>query len=213
MMKIPMFYPAVFCCLLLSLPSLSGQTVVTFLNPSPAAPVACGDTWTESGIPQSFDPSLCSFDYSGGDLWLFPATLILDLSGLGTIDSVQVDITDWCNIGCSYARFFQAGSLVDSIANATSNVPETLLFVNSAAAAIDEMTITSFEGQIFEIRIYHTAGPAACPPDADIHTESGDVYVEDSCRGVILKSPNGTCFRIRVDDNGGLMTEQVACPD
>lgn len=43
-------------------------------------------------------------------------------------------------------------------------------------------------------------------------TGSGDVYVSDFTKGVILRAPAGACFRIRVADNGTLFTEQAGCP-
>ena len=194
--------------------SLSSQTVVSFTNPIPAAPTLCTDTWSENGIPQSFDQvGSCSFDYSSGDLWLFPASMIADLSVASMIDSIQIDFIDWCGLGCTYAKFISGGVVIDSIPNATSSTPETMVFHNTGANAMDAMIISSFEGQFMEIRIYPEIPSSVCPAKADICAEQGDVYVEDSCHGVILKSPNGSCYRIRVDDNGALLTESVDCPN
>jgi hypothetical protein len=39
-----------------------------------------------------------------------------------------------------------------------------------------------------------------------------DVYVTDSSKGIILTSPSGNCFRIKVNDAGKIMTEAVTCP-
>jgi hypothetical protein len=49
--------------------------------------------------------------------------------------------------------------------------------------------------------------------NAETRVVDHDVYVTDSSKGVILKSPGGICWRIRVMDNGMLITEQVnPCP-
>lgn len=49
-------------------------------------------------------------------------------------------------------------------------------------------------------------------PKSRVHVSNGDVYVEQSARGVILKSGNGTCFRMRVGTDGTLSTVSVTCP-
>jgi hypothetical protein len=46
-------------------------------------------------------------------------------------------------------------------------------------------------------------------PEALIHINNGDAYIEDPNRGLILTSPGGKNFRIKVRDDGTLFTEQV----
>ena len=49
--------------------------------------------------------------------------------------------------------------------------------------------------------------------NAETRVVDHDVVVTDPTKGIILKSPNGNCWRIRVMDNGTLITEQVSpCP-
>ncbi len=43
-------------------------------------------------------------------------------------------------------------------------------------------------------------------------TEMGDIYLQAPCYGIILTSPNGSCFRIKVSDNGSLIAEAITCP-
>jgi hypothetical protein len=45
-----------------------------------------------------------------------------------------------------------------------------------------------------------------------IHVGDGDVYIEDFESGVILKSPNGSCWRVTIDDGGNLIRTSIACP-
>lgn len=194
--------------------NLSSQTI-SFVNPTPAAPSSCNDSWTESGVPQQLVPippaTNCFFDYSSGDLWLFPARLVLDLSGTPNITSIEIDLIDWCGVGCTPAAFYENGVLVGMVSNTTTGSSETMIYNNSNGDAIDEMYIESFENQMFEIRI-NTNNLCSDAADPQIQLEDGDVYLEDACNGVILTSPNGTCYRIRVDDNGALITEQLTCP-
>jgi len=39
-----------------------------------------------------------------------------------------------------------------------------------------------------------------------------DVYVTDPTKGIILTAPSGACYRVRVQDDGNLVTESVTCP-
>lgn len=47
----------------------------------------------------------------------------------------------------------------------------------------------------------------------DVHIEDGDVYLDESCRGVVFTSPDGNCYRMTVNNNGDLETTFVTCPN
>ena len=49
-------------------------------------------------------------------------------------------------------------------------------------------------------------------PGAALEVGGGDIYVNGSANGVILKAPNGTCYRITVDNQGALTTTATSCP-
>jgi Concanavalin A-like lectin/glucanases superfamily len=49
-------------------------------------------------------------------------------------------------------------------------------------------------------------------PKSKVQVTSGDVYVENPDRGIILKSPNGTCWRVTIDDSGNFVRTSIACP-
>lgn len=49
-------------------------------------------------------------------------------------------------------------------------------------------------------------------PGTALEVGNGDVYINDIGNGVIVKSPNGNCWRITVDNAGVLTTAQVTCP-
>jgi len=46
-------------------------------------------------------------------------------------------------------------------------------------------------------------------PKTQVHVSEGDVYIEESNRGVILTSPGGKHFRIIVNDDGSFDSQQV----
>ena len=55
-------------------------------------------------------------------------------------------------------------------------------------------------------------GIGTTTPGAKLQVTGGDVYVTDIGTGLILKSPNGTCFRITVSNAGVLGTSSITCP-
>jgi hypothetical protein len=55
-------------------------------------------------------------------------------------------------------------------------------------------------------------GIGTTAPKARLHVRSGKIYVEANGQGVVLKSPNGSCFELTVQDTGALTTTVVSCP-
>lgn len=49
-------------------------------------------------------------------------------------------------------------------------------------------------------------------PRASLQVSSGDVYIENIGSGVIMKSPNGNCWRMTVDNSGNPVYTQIPCP-
>jgi hypothetical protein len=41
---------------------------------------------------------------------------------------------------------------------------------------------------------------------------TGDIAITDSARGLILKAPNGTCYRVTVSNAGALVAGAATCP-
>lgn len=51
-------------------------------------------------------------------------------------------------------------------------------------------------------------------PAAKVHIKSGDMYIEDIDRGIIMKSPDGTCWRGTLNDQGQLIFQAlIECPE
>lgn len=46
----------------------------------------------------------------------------------------------------------------------------------------------------------------------DVLVDDGDVYIEDSGNGVILKDLSDACWRLTVDNSGVLATATTSCP-
>jgi hypothetical protein len=50
-------------------------------------------------------------------------------------------------------------------------------------------------------------------PQSKLQISDGDVYLDQIGRGVILKSPNGSCWRMQVTDAGVSNFTSVTCPE
>jgi trimeric autotransporter adhesin len=50
-------------------------------------------------------------------------------------------------------------------------------------------------------------------PKAKLEITNGDVYVNDSTKGIILKAPNGSCWRVTVDNTGNFVRTAITCPN
>jgi hypothetical protein len=50
-------------------------------------------------------------------------------------------------------------------------------------------------------------------PKAKLEVTNGDVYVNDTTKGIILKSPNGGCWRVTVDNTGNFVRTSITCPN
>jgi hypothetical protein len=51
----------------------------------------------------------------------------------------------------------------------------------------------------------------AAVPKSRLHVFNGDVNIEDIGRGIIMKSPNGQCWRVTVANDGSLVTAAITC--
>lgn len=49
-------------------------------------------------------------------------------------------------------------------------------------------------------------------PKSKLHVFNGDVNINDIGKGIIMKSPNGQCWRVTVGDTGAFVSTAVACP-
>jgi hypothetical protein len=49
-------------------------------------------------------------------------------------------------------------------------------------------------------------------PKAQLHVKTGDIYIEQITSGVIMKSPNGQCWRMTVSNAGAPVFTAITCP-
>ena len=55
-------------------------------------------------------------------------------------------------------------------------------------------------------------GIGTTSPGAKVTVADGDVYIQDVNSGVIMVSPNGTCWRMQVNDSGSPTFTSITCP-
>jgi hypothetical protein len=55
-------------------------------------------------------------------------------------------------------------------------------------------------------------GIGTATPQTPLQVSSGDVYIENIGSGVIMKSPNGNCWRMTVDNSGNPVFTVITCP-
>ncbi|MBK8443292.1 MAG: hypothetical protein IPL35_07725 [Sphingobacteriales bacterium] len=49
-------------------------------------------------------------------------------------------------------------------------------------------------------------------PKSRLQVSNGDIYIESATNGVIMKSPNGQCWRLTVSDTGTPVFSSITCP-
>ena len=66
---------------------------------------------------------------------------------------------------------------------------------------------------IISLSLYEATAQCELPIDPDICIEDGDLFIEGSCHGVVLTSPDGSCYRISVNNDGSLSTVAIIATD
>lgn len=56
-------------------------------------------------------------------------------------------------------------------------------------------------------------GIGSVNPSTKLQISEGDVYISDIDKGIIMKSPDGQCWRGTMDNTGKLVFTQIDCPD
>lgn len=100
-------------------------------------------------------------------------------------------------------RFITA---IDGVGAATKTLTiDTSGNVSADGSVASDTTLTAGTG------VTSTAGDITATA-GNVVLDTGDVYVKDSANGVILKSPDGTCWRVTVDNAGALSAASITCP-
>ena len=71
----------------------------------------------------------------------------------------------------------------------------------------------NFSNTLFVVDYRGFLGVGTTQPNAKIQVSDGDVYIENINNGVIMKSPNGQCWRYTPDNSGQLIPTPITCPN
>jgi hypothetical protein len=118
--------------------------------------IQCDEVWYEQGIAMWFTTAnadecgegSCNFGVGDGEVWLYPATLAIDLSNVFNITSIEADYEDGCPGECENAYLFFQDVLVDE--DHGDNNP---LIVETGSEPVDMLRVNGCEDGFTEIRI------------------------------------------------------------
>lgn len=125
----------------------------------------------------------------------------------------------WLLSGFSNDNWFggtvQYFDYIDSNGSAISRGYEGLEFIdnNNILLSVDGNAGRVSEVDISGLVPSGNVGIGVSDPLVPLHLKNGDVYIDQPGAGVILRSPDGSCFRIVVNDIGTLSAESVECPN
>jgi len=205
-----LFFTYTFTCF--SLFSFADELMIVFDTPPPTN-LGCYDTWVEDGfifqiLPSSQTSNCDPPQLSGYGLWVSSDIISLDVSSLGQINQIMIDGQGAC-YDCNFFNLLDNGVQVGSIDVELFNDP---IYYNSIGnIGIDEFQFYGYEMAFNSITIKYTPDNS-CPTQNIVNARSGDVYVDESCHGVILTAPDGNCYRVKVNNSGALVSEMVSCP-
>lgn len=157
-------------------------------------------------------------------------TLVDNLySGIGVVDSSAARTTYRFDNGHTVEISPPAGTDALIVRPASSTLPEfevdgeawvrvgpeqgvpARLTVN-AEAGEDSLRVRTAGVTRLMVHSNGNVGVGTSVPAARLQVGGGDAYVSTVGSGVILRSPNGSCFRVTVSNVGTLGTAAVACP-
>jgi hypothetical protein len=94
-----------------------------------------------------------------------------------------------------------------------SDVKDVILCATQSSGAIRFVTDNWIDAAHERARINNTGlGIGTTDPKEKLHVKDGDIYIENLDRGVVMKSPNGACWRLTVTDEGTPGFTSVPCP-
>ncbi len=73
------------------------------------------------------------------------------------------------------------------------------------------------QGLVFKTENYYlfnqgNMGIGTPEPCSKLQVTDGDIFIEDINSGIIMKSPDGNCWRISIDNNGNFVSTSITCP-
>ncbi|HZV67900.1 MAG TPA: thrombospondin type 3 repeat-containing protein [Saprospiraceae bacterium] len=108
---------------------------------------------------------------------------------------------------CPFAtNITQADADEDGVGDACDNCP---LLPNP----LQEDSNQNLVGDVCEIAVAGKIGINTITPSAALHLASGDIYIQEPGRGIIIKTFNGLCYKITADEKGVFRSILISCPN
>lgn len=97
----------------------------------------------------------------------------------------------------------------------TSDAKDMVLCANPAISSIRFFAgdWTNPDNERARITSEGYMGVGTTNPRSKFQVSDGDIYIENINKGVIMRSPNGNCWRMTLDNNGDWVKTQVICPN
>lgn len=104
--------------------------------------------------------------------------------------------------GDKFTDFGQVNSSGAGLILRASGNTGVIKFINGTAST--ERMMLSSEGNL---------GIGTTNPASRLQITDGDVFIENINNGVIMKSPNGNCWRLTINNDGTTKTTAITCPN
>jgi hypothetical protein len=70
----------------------------------------------------------------------------------------------------------------------------------------------SYGNNVFTLTTEGNVGIGTIEPKAKLEVTDGDVYIKDINKGIIMTSPDGSCWRGTINNSGVLEFSVIPCP-
>jgi hypothetical protein len=151
----------IISCLLVASPCFADTITLTLDD---VAVDSCGPTWYEAGVelwfaettPDDLTPGYCLVighieQGANEGVYIFPARLVVDLSGLSGLETVEVDVYETHFAGSTRAFLYHEGTQVD-YAQSTQELTHTLV-LSTGGGAVDSFAVSAHESAVWEVRL------------------------------------------------------------
>ena len=164
------------------------------------------------------------------DRWsaeFFPQTIEINLQGLYSLN--RIDVFPLSNRAYQYSVEVKSnGGSYQQIINRTNSTTRGAAISNTLSnveADVVKFTFTGaavYDGDWLSIREIEIFGSVVSDPDPEPDPDpdtmmlletNGDVFINKLTSGIIMISPNGSCHKVKINNEGNFVSEVVDCPN
>ena len=120
------------------------------------------------------------------------------------IAGIILDASDGDGVGSDYYQIYQDNDLQLNI--------ESMAFANDIVFRTKPGIFHTPEKESMRLTKEGDLGIGTSEPHTKLEITDGDVYINDITKGIIMKSPDGQCWRVTVDNSGNLVSSSTTCP-